>query len=159
MKEAQRGGLCGRNQNGDSAGSEFVERGGALLLHVRMGREVLERKHVVRGQADHTLGIDGSGEFAAGAQSRFKSLGGLVVGHYDDNGMLGGAGKQRKVQRTGSIGESGHTSSSDTEGEVPANAIKGGGLLQFRENFADKREDHAVSSLPVDPNGLQGTAN
>jgi hypothetical protein len=25
---------------------------------------------------------------------------------------------------------------------VPANAIKGGGVLQVRKNFADEREDH-----------------
>ena len=73
-----------------------------------------------------------------------QSLGGLVVGNHNDHGLLGGAGEQRKVKRAGSIGESGHTSAPDTEGEVPANAIKRGGLLQFREYFADKREDHAV---------------
>jgi hypothetical protein len=61
--------------------------------------------------------------------------------------LLGSSGEKRNVERTGGIGESGHTPATDTEGEVPANAIKGGGLLQFREYFADKREDHAVPSL------------
>jgi hypothetical protein len=32
---------------------------------------------------------------------------------------------------------------------VPAYAIECGGLLQLREDFADKREDHVKSSLPA----------
>ena len=32
---------------------------------------------------------------------------------------------------------------------MPAYAIKGGGVLQLRENFADKRENHADTSLPA----------
>ena len=49
------------------------------------------------GQANDAVRIDGPGKVAAGAQSRFQRLGGLVVRDHDDDRLLGGAGQQRKV--------------------------------------------------------------
>ena len=66
-----------------------------------------------------------------------------------NDGLPRGAGHQRKVERTRGRGQSGHTSPPRTQAEVPAYAIECGGVLQLRENFADEREDHAVSSLTV----------
>ncbi len=152
-EEPKGGGLGGRNENGDCASGEFEQGSGALLLHVGVRREVLEWEHIVGGDTDYTIWIDCSGEFTAGAECEFESFGGLVIGHDNDDGLLGGASEKWDVKRTGSIRESGHTSATDTKREVPANAIKGGGLLQFRENFADKREDHAVL---VYQGGLRG---
>ena len=80
MEEAQRGGFGGRDEDGDGAGGEFPQRGGTLLLHVGVGREIFKWKHVVGGKAHDAVGIDRAGEFAAGAQSRLQRLGGLVVG-------------------------------------------------------------------------------
>jgi hypothetical protein len=144
IEETKRGCLGGCDQDGDCSGSEFEESGGALFLHVGVRREVLEWEHIVCGDTDHTIWIDCSGEFTAGAERKFERLGGLVIGHDNDYRLLGGSGEKRDVNRTGGVGESRHTSATDTKREVPANAIKGGGLLQFRKNFADKREDHAV---------------
>ncbi len=43
-------------------------------------------------------GIDGAGELAAGAQHGLKSLGGLVVGDDDDDGLARGARKEREIE-------------------------------------------------------------
>jgi hypothetical protein len=52
-----------------SAGAIRIEEcGGALLLHVGVGREVLKRQHVVGGQADNSAGIDRTSEFTSSAE-------------------------------------------------------------------------------------------
>jgi hypothetical protein len=51
-------------------------------------------------------------------------------------------GHERKVEGAGGCRQSGHTATSRSEAEMPANAIKGEGVLQVRKNFADEREDH-----------------
>ena len=65
--------------------ANLVEGGGALFLHVGVRRKVFKGKHVVGGQAHHAFGIDGAGEFAAGAEGGFEGLGGLVIGDQDDD--------------------------------------------------------------------------
>jgi len=100
-------------------------------------------------EADDAAGIDSACQVAACAKSEFQSLRRFVVGYDNDDRLLGGAGEEREIKGAGRVGETRHTSATDTEREVPSHAIKGGGLLQFRENFADKREDHAVPILPV----------
>ena len=56
-----------------------------------MRRQILEREHVAGGKADDSVGIDGTGEFAEGAQDREQIFGGAVVGNDDDEGRSGGA--------------------------------------------------------------------
>ena len=142
IEEAQGRGLDRRDEDGNGAGGELPEGGGALLLHVGVRRKVFEGKHVVGGKAHHAGGIDGAGEFAAGAQGGLEGLGGLVVGDQHDDGVLGGAGHEGDVEGARGGGESGHTSPPRSEAEMPANAFKAGGVLQVRKNFADEREDH-----------------
>src|ERR1019366_2328230 len=136
IEQLERHSLDRRNQNGDDAGSKLPQRGGALLLPVGAGR----------GRAGPPRGVDGAGEFAAGAQGGFQFLGGLVVSHHNDDGIFGGARHQRQIEGAGCRGKSRHTPTPRSEAEVPAYAIEGGGVLQLRENLADKREYHA---LPV----------
>ena len=85
VEEAEGGGLDGGDEDGDGAGGQFPEGGGALLLHVGVGRKVFKREHVVGGKADDAVGIDGAGEFAAGAERGLQGLGGLVVGDEHDD--------------------------------------------------------------------------
>ena len=99
------------------------------------------------GKAYNACGIDGAGELAAGLEEGFKRLGGFVVSDDEDDELLGGASHERKVERSGRCGESGHTPTPRTQAEVPAYAFKSRSLLQLRENFADKRQDHQSSSL------------
>ena len=96
----------------------------------------------MRGKADDAGGIDGSGQLASGLEERFEGLGGLVVGDDDDDRLPGGLRHQRKIESARRCGQSGHTPPSRSEAKVPANALKSRGLLQLREDFADKREDH-----------------
>ena len=147
IEEAECGGLSGRDEDGDCAGGELPQGGGALLLHVGMRREIFKGKHVVRGHADDAMGIDGAGELAASAEHRLKSLGGLVVRDDDDDELARGAGKEREIEGASGRGESRDTPTPRTKAEMPLYAIKCGGVLQLREHFADKREDHASSSL------------
>ncbi len=142
VEEAEGGGLNGSDEDGDGAGGEFPQRGGALLLDVGVGREVFKREHVVGGKADHARRIDGAGEFAAGAEHGLQGLGNLVVGDQHDDGVLGGPGHEGKIEGARRGGQSGHTPPPRSEAEMPANALKCGGVLQVRKNFADEREDH-----------------
>ena len=143
VEEAEGGGFDGGDEDGDGAGGEFPEGGGALLLHVGVRGKVFKREYVVGGKADDAVGIDGAGEFAAGFERGFEGLGGLVVGDdHDDRAAGGGVGHEGKVEGAGGGGESGDTTTPRSKAEVPANAIKGGGVLQVRKNFADEREDH-----------------
>ncbi len=68
IEEPERRGLGGGDENGDGAGGQLPQGGGTLLLHVGVGRKILEREHVVRGNADNTRRIDGAGQFTTGAQ-------------------------------------------------------------------------------------------
>ncbi len=143
VEEAQGRGLDGRDEDGDGAGGQFPEGGGALFLHVGVRGKVFKREHVVGRETDHAVGIDGAGKFAAGSECGFEGLGGLVVGDDQDDRAAGGrAGHERKVKRAGGGRQSGDTATPRSKAEVPANAIKGGGVLQVRKNFADEREDH-----------------
>ncbi len=106
--------------------------GKGFQTEVRRGRET-----------DDAIGIDGAGEFAAGFERGFEGLGGLVVGDdHDDRTAGGGVGQEGKVKGAGGGGQSGDTPTPRSKAEVPANAIKSGGVLQVRKNFADEREDH-----------------
>ena len=51
IEEPEGGGFDGGDEDGDGAGGELPERGGALLLHVGVGREIFEGKHIVGGEA------------------------------------------------------------------------------------------------------------
>ncbi len=154
VEEAQGGGLDRGDEDGDRAGGQFPEGGGALLLHVGVGGEVFKGQHVMGGQAHHAGRIDGAGKFAAGAKSGFKGFGGLVVGDDHDDRPVGGARHEGKVEGAGGSGESGDTPAPRSKAEVPANAFKGGRVLQVRKDFADEREDHR--GLVYQP--LRGTA-
>jgi hypothetical protein len=96
----------------------------------------------VSGETDDARGIDGAGELAAGLEERLESFGGFVVCNDDDRELLGGARHEGKVKSTRGSGERRHTPTTRTQAEVPAYALKTGGLLQLRENLADEREDH-----------------
>ena len=98
MKQAQRGGFHGRNQNRHSTGGEFVESGRTLLLHVGVRRKILKREHVVRGQTNDPIWIDGSGQVAAGAERKLQSLSRFVVGNNHDDRLLGGTSEQWNVK-------------------------------------------------------------
>ena len=84
IEEPERGGLGGRDEDGDGAGGELPQRGGALLLHVGVRRKIFKREDIVGRETDHAAGIDGAGEFATGAEHGLKSFGGLVVGNDDE---------------------------------------------------------------------------
>ena len=108
------------------------------------------------GEAHDALGIDGSGEVAAGSEGEFEGLGGLVVGDDDEDGFFGGAGEEGDEEGARGDGESGDTTPPRSEGEMPAYALECGGLLQLREDFADKRQDHDPLSLAASGCGRDG---
>ncbi len=145
-----RGRFDGSDEDIDGAGRELPQCRRALLLHVGVRREIFEREHVVGGKAHHARGIDGAGQLASGLEQRLQRLGGLVVGHDHDDRLLGRPRHQRQIERPRRRSQSGHTPTPRTQAEVPANALKSRGMLQLREDFADKRENHRSSSLAVE---------
>ena len=114
-----------------------------------MWGEIFKRQDIVRRKPQDALGINGSGEFAAGAKSEFKGFSGFIVRHDDDDWFFGGAREERNIQRTGGCSESRDTTAPRSKAKMPAYAIECGGLLQLREDFADKREDHTETILSV----------
>src|SRR5690349_5775502 len=109
-----------------------------------MRREILKWKHVVSGEPNYARRIDGGGELASSFELRLKSVGGFVVGHNDDDRMLGSTSHERDVEGSCRCGESRNTTTTRTQAEVPDYAIESRGVLQFREDFADERENHRL---------------
>ena len=142
VEELERGGFHRRNDDIDGAGGKFPKRGSALLLHVRVRREIFERKHVVGREAHDARRVDGAGQLAAGLEQRLQGLGRFVVGHDHDDRLARGPRHQRKIQSARGCGEPGDTPPPRSEAQMPANALKSRRMLQLRENFADKRENH-----------------
>ncbi len=142
VEELESRGFDGSDENIDGSARKLPQRGGALLLDVGMRGEIFERKHIVGGKPDNAGWIDGAGQLASGFEERLKGFGGLVVGHDQDDRLFGGPRHQRQVESPRRRGQSGHTPPSRTQAKVPANALKARGMLQLREYFADKREDH-----------------
>ena len=112
------------------------------------------------GRQTHHLGrIDRAGQLAAGLEHRLQRLGSLVVGHHHDHRLLGRPRHQRQIKRTRRRRQSGHTSPPRTKAQMPLYALKPRRVLQLREDFADKRENHVVSvyqrgMTPI-PDGLR----
>jgi len=103
----------------------------------------------MRRQPQNPLGIECSSKLAAGSQRQFQRLSRLVVRHYNNHRLFGGARKERNVERPRGRSQSRDTPTPRSKAQVPAYAIECGGLLQLREDFADKREDHVELILPA----------
>ena len=146
-KELHGGGFDGSDNDGGFAGGDLPEGLGALLLNVGVGGEIFERQDVVGREAQDTVGWDGSGEVATGAEGEMHGVRGLVIGNDDDGWNLSGAREERNVEGAGGRGESRNTPAPSGKRKVPSCLFKGGGILQVRQQLADKGEDHADSSL------------
>ena len=145
IEEAQRCRLDGRNQDGNRAGDKLPQSGRTLLLHVGVRREVFKRENVVRGQAHNLSGIECSGKVASSPQHGLKGFGGLVVRDHHHHRLAGSTSQQWNVDCAGGRSKSGDTPTPRTKAEMPSYALKRGGVLQFRKNIADERENHAPS--------------
>src|ERR1700727_1315786 len=84
-------------------------------------------------------------------------VGSLIVCDDDDGWDLGGAREEGNVQGTGGGGESRDTTTPTGKCQVPSCLFKGGGILQVRQQLADKGEDHAGFSLAVAEDSVCGT--
>jgi hypothetical protein len=73
----------------------------------------------MRGQLQHAVSRNGSGEVAPGSQCDLQGVGGLVVGHNDDHWHIGGTRKEGNVEGAGGRSESGDTTTPTGKGEVP----------------------------------------
>ena len=98
-EEAHAGGFDGRDDEARGPGGDLPERGGARLLNFRVGREVFEGQHIVRGKAQDGVGVERAGELAGGEDGGVQRLGGLVVGDQDERRGAGLRG--RRAEDTG----------------------------------------------------------
>ncbi len=145
VKQLQRRRLHRRNQNRHRSGRQLPQSRRPLLLHIRMRRKIFKREHIVGRQPHQRRRVHRAGQLAPGAQHRLQRLGGLVVGHHHDHRLLGSARHQRKVKRTRRRRQSRDTPPPRTQAQMPSYALKSRRVLQLREDFADKRENHVVS--------------
>src|SRR6185437_13923268 len=153
VKEAQRRSFNGRNDDVDGAGGELEERRGALLLHIGVGREIFKGEDIVRWKTHDARGVDCTGKFTGCLEGDLQSFGHLVVRDDDNHRPASGSSHEGQVQGASGGGESGHTTAPRSKAQVPAYALKCRTMLQFRENFADKRENHCSLSLAVRKKG------
>jgi hypothetical protein len=129
------------------------QRRGALLLDLRVGRDVLKRQHIVRRQPEHLAGVERSGELAGREYVGVERLGGLVIGNQHQSGRLTRAGRLGRADEVGKIkgargrGQSGHTSPARAAREMATHTLEGGGVLQVRHQIADEGKNHADISL------------
>ena len=144
IEEPQSGSLNGSDDQIDGAGGELEEGGGALLLHVGMRGKILEGKDIVRRKAHHASWIDGAGKLAPGLDQLLQRLGGFVVRHHHDDGLARFPRHEREIESASGCGHSRDTPPPRTQAQMPAYAFKSRGMLQFREDFADERENHQI---------------
>jgi hypothetical protein len=143
LEEAHGGGFDGSDYELCSAGGDLPQNAGTLFEHVRVWREVFKGKHVVRGEAKDVLWWECAGEFAGCAQGKVHGICCFVVCDQQKDRFVGGAGKEGKEESACGYGESGHTSATDVEAEVPANAFKGLSVFKLFEQLPYKRQNHA----------------
>ncbi len=96
----------------------------------------------MRGQTKDRVGGERTGQLACGEDSGVQLLGGLVVGNQDEAWCVGGAHKERKIQRARGEGESRHTSTPRATAQVAAHTLEGHRILKVRKHFADERQNH-----------------
>jgi hypothetical protein len=87
-EELHAGGFDGGDDEASLPGGDLPEGGGAGLLDFGVGRKVFEGEDVVGGKAEDGVGGQGGGEFADAEDGGMEGLGGFVVGHDDDAGVL-----------------------------------------------------------------------
>ena len=92
-EEAHASGLHRRDDKPCLVGSKLPERGGSLLLNLRVGRDVFKRQHIVRRQAQDFVAAERAGEVAGGEHVGVQELGGFVVGDEDQRGRAACRGR------------------------------------------------------------------
>ena len=138
VEEAHASGFDRRDHDRGAVRGDLPKHRRALLLHIRVRRDAFERQHIVRGQAQDALWLDGAGKLGCGAQRDLQRLGGLVVGDQDDDGRLRGVGKERDGEGAGGGGQSGDTTAPSREAEMPSHTLEAVGVLNAREGIANK---------------------
>jgi hypothetical protein len=72
-----------------------------------------------------------------------ECLGSLVVGDQNEARRLSGAREIRQIQRAGSKGEAGDSSSPAASAQMAADTFKRNTILKVRKQLADERQHHA----------------
>ena len=110
-EQAHAGRFNGRDHQACGAAGDLPERCGARLLDFRVWRQVFKRENIVRGKAQHGIGVERTGQLAGRQHGGVQRLSCLVVGDQNKTGGVGRAGEERKIQRAGGKGEAGDASS------------------------------------------------
>ena len=144
VEEAHAGGFDGRDHDGGAVARDLPQDGARCSCTSGCGEMPLEGQHVVRGQAQDALWLDGAGQLGGGAQRELQRFGGLVVGDEDDDRRLGGVGEERNAEGAGGGGQPGDTTAPSREAEMPSHTLEAIGVLNAREGIANKGKDHAL---------------
>ncbi len=150
LEEFEAGGLNGRDDQPRGSGGDLPERGGSRLLDLRVRREVFKGQDVVSWQAENGLGVERAGQFTGSEHGRVQGLGRFIVGHQNQRGRGGGLHKVGEIERAAGERESGDAPPALSGFQMAADAVEGVGVLEVRDEFANKGENHGVcSSLQV----------
>jgi hypothetical protein len=120
-----------------------------MLLNLGVGGEIFKGQDIVRGQAQDGVRAERSGKLAGAEHGGVEGFGGLVVGDDDDAGGVGGVDERRQIEGAGGGGEARDATTPGAGAEMAADTLEGLRVLEVREEFANKREDHASLILPL----------
>jgi hypothetical protein len=126
------------------AGSNLPQRGGAGFLNFRVRRLVLERQHVVGGEANDRLGGDCAGQLAQRTGHREQFVHRAVITDHDHKRVRGGALQQRIKESFARGSESGDTRPPRASLDPGYGTQKCRGFFHVRKNFTDERENHVI---------------
>ena len=141
-------GLDGRDHQPRLATRDLPKCGRTLLLDLRVRRKIFKRQHVVRRKPQNLVGT--AARRSTGmprARSRAASQQPCCRRPAPAHGASRRAHEIRKVERPRRGGKSGHTSPPRAAREMATHTLKDWRAFQVRDQLADERKNHAVSSV------------
>ena len=101
----------------------------------------------MRRKTENFFGLQCAGQLARGEKIRVQRLRGLVIGNEHKRGRVGCANEVGKVKSSCRGGEARHTSPARAGREMATHTLKDWRSFKVRDQFADERKNHAVSSV------------
>src|SRR5580698_3102756 len=114
-----------------------------------MWREILKWKNIMRRETQHLVCVQRAGELACGEQICMQRFCSLVVGDKHQRRRVGCADEVGKVQSSRGRGEAGHTSPARAGREMATHTLEDWRAFKVRDQLADERKNHAVSSVAL----------
>ena len=144
-KQPHAGRFHGRDDEPRLPAGDLPQRGRAPLLYFAVRGKILEGQDIVRGQPQHLMGLERTGEVAGREHGRVQRLGGVVIGDQHQRRSLPRAHEVGQIQGARGRGKPGDTAATRAPGQVATHTRKRLGAFQIRNQLADEGKNHATS--------------